>query len=160
MPRFLQRLYSSVVYGGTRRMRPYEEAILSYFRKNAPGDAAAVLDEQMEAFHFLKRAHDDRMVNLWFYSAESLPTFEGFPTLDGVDGQAELLRFRISAPDSGSVSGVITAYKGVLRSIEFRKSPTSLGSGTLEPHGFEISQVGKPVFDKPLAQEVDEREHG
>lgn len=152
--RAVRRLGSFLLYGGTRHWRDYELAVLDCLRSNLDQESAAVLSQQMAAFHYLKRAHSDRMVHLWFYDAVRLPRFEGFPVFNKIEDQCELLRFEIKARNGKRVRGVVTCFRGVLRTIEFKTSPTALENADVT-----VSSIASRVFALTLAEEVDASEH-
>lgn len=148
MRRWLTRLWNSLIYGGSTRLRSYEGAVLeALIASLGPSDAEAVR-AQVASLDHVKRLHRDRMVTFYFYQPKRLPRMEN---------RGEALHagaFRISG-GSISLTAVVFAHRGLLSSLEFTKAPAGLehAEAMVEP----VRTNGR---GRSLAAKIDRMEHG
>lgn len=145
--RKFQRLGTFLLYGGSTRIRGYEESILKRVQEelSAVEDRQA-LASQLESLDHLKRLHQDRMVTFYFYNRD------GLKRLGNVASDHRLMTFRVSI-DSIKMTVVVMTHLGLLSSLEFSKGPAVLRSADLR-----IERTWDP--SSSLVAEIDTAEHG
>lgn len=148
MKRWLTRFWNALIYGGSTRLRSYEEAILeALIAALGPSDGAAIR-AQLAALDHVKRLHGDRMVTFYFYQPKRLPRIEN-------RGEAlHLGAFRVSG-GSIALTAVVFAHRGLLSSLELTKPPAGL-----EHSEVGVETVGTNERAPSLATKLDRMEHG
>ena len=147
MKRWLTRIWNSLLYGGSTRLRSYEGAVLeALIASLGPTDAAA-LRAQLAGLDHVKRLHRDRMVTFYFYQPKRLPRIEN-------RGEAlHLGAFRISG-GSIALTAVVFAHRGLLSSLEFTKAPAGL-----EHVEVVVETIRAKERSPSLATRIDRTEH-
>lgn len=144
--RKLHRLGTFLLYGGSARIRRYEESVLARVQEELSAvEGRRALASQLESIDHLKRLHQNRMVTFYFYNKDHLKR------LGNVAPNHRLMTFRLSI-DSIKMTVVVMTHLGLLSSLEFSKDP-----GVLRSAEFRIE--GTQDFSNSLVPEIDIAEH-
>jgi len=142
------RLWTFMLYGGTRRLRDYEIKIINAVKMSMTKEDSETISIQIENLEHLKRLHDDRMVTFYFHGAERLPRLKNA-------GQEQKISKLTIEGNNKKINVVVVSHRGLMSSLEFNRSPTVLLGG-----GVSISAAkNRNVDDYNLASEIDAKEH-
>ena len=144
--KMLSYLWQRFLYGGERSLRPYEVQII-----NASFESESIsltVGEQLTQPWRIKRFHDDRVCDIYFYFPETVPRLSVPP-----DHQLAKLRLKNGRL---RVDCTVATCDGMIRSLRFSKPPKEVVSGD-----FEISVLSfGGSFDDKVAKGIDFEEHG
>lgn len=147
LKRRLIRIGTFLLYGGTTRIRRYEQAILTRLLEMLSEGDRRALTAQLDSLDHLKRLHDDRMVTFYFFERSKLPL------LGNTASALKLAAFRLIVGEPAIIAAVY-AHKGLLSSIEFSRSPKALTAP------LQVTLASQPEAAHSIAQDVDAKEHG
>lgn len=134
----LKRLLDWALYGGTKRLKPYETACLSLLLERLPSGARAILEEQLQRFDLIQRAVGGRL--MVFYFLHSSGGDRPLPRLS-VTGDENRVARLVVAPEGGggTVRVDVVLHRGLLSSLQFSRDPKVLGVSTLALKGIDVS---------------------
>jgi hypothetical protein len=136
--------------GTTRRLYPYEEAILAAVQEALTPAERDVLARQIAVHPLMQRSLGNRVVVFAFDRGRQ----EQIPLFDDRDDEHCLARVRLRSGPSRNVVLVVT-HRGRLSSLEFRRTLRHLDAGRLE-----VTDVALHVRETSVTAAVDRLEHG
>jgi hypothetical protein len=139
-----------LIRGKTRRLRPYEEAILAAVREKLSPAERDVLGRQLAVRPLTQRSFGGRMVLFAFDRRRQ----QQIPLFDERDDEHCLARVRFRSGSSRNVV-LIVIHHGHLSTLEFRRTLAHLDPGQIE-----ITDVALHVRELRVADAVDRLEHG
>lgn len=145
----LRRIWTWLIYGGSRVVRDYERVILDFVSSTLSSDDREALATQLANLDHLKRLHADRMVT--FYFPDSLRVKK----LSDINPERVMARLALKTQRT-VVKAKVVSHEGLLSSIEFAKSPTHLQGAEVQ-----LEALPKPRGKEwDLPSELDAEEHG
>ena len=147
MTRSLKKLGRFLVYGGFGGPKPYEAEMLRAVVAALSASDAQVLGRQIGAIERLQRWNEDRMVIVGFEDKDVLPV------LGNQETDHCLATLRLSG-DFGSIKAAVMTHRGILSSLEFRRSPRKM-----EGRPFSVELVELHATDLGASRAIDADEH-
>ena len=144
----LRRIGRRLVYGGTRRFRPYEALVLQHALPLLTAPDQEALRQQIAHVETIQRHLKDRMVAIFFGHAKAQ-----LPRLTTTSEEECCAQVRLKASRT-TVTASVILWDGLLRSIEFSRSPRGLDATT---EVLSAALGGRPT---KLAAAADRLEHG
>lgn len=148
MMRELRRVWSWLLYGGSRKLRDYDRGVLDYVSEQLTPRDRQALAAQLRNLDHLKRLHVDRMVTFYYVSPKTLPKLSN--TAPDND-----LAWLVLKADRKQVCVRVRSHRGLFFSLEFVQSPKDLKGKPVE-----ISPSRRRPKDRDLGPEIDALEHG
>ncbi len=145
----MKRLLVRLIYGGSSKLRPYEQACLDYWKDSLPAEAICILNRQLKRFDLIKRYSKGKLVVFYWsddWSFSSWPAEDLFPQHGE---EVRVARIKLSVFSGGKKRNLkveIVFHRGRLSSLEFN-APPKIGKGK-----FEV--IGLDKLADPLAVEV------
>ena len=146
----LRRLLDKLMYGGSARLRPYEEMCLKEAQAHVSGPAAAVFDEQVRAIQYVQRFSNEKLTVLFFLKKErEIQLFAnrapelrvGRLTIEGVSGK--------------KIRCHVVCHEGRLSTLEFSRPPRPELSAGARVAAVEILEDLLAVEETRPAREGD-----
>lgn len=139
-------LFGSLLFSGTRKLRPYETACVEAWREKLSPESASVLSRQLSRFNLIQRSPDGRLVTFFDTKDKSYATWssEDLFRLRSEEISAARVWLRSAEHHQSEIKADVVLHRGRLSSIEFNKAPQRLGTGV------QITKV-KPLID-PMGQ--------
>jgi hypothetical protein len=128
----VRAFFDHLLFGGTRKLRPYENACIEGWRETLSPEGAAVLSRQFLRFNLIQRSPDEKLVSFFDTRDKSYATWGSedlFPLrLEEISAARIWLR---STEKQGrpEIKADVVLHKGRLSSIEFNLAPQSLRTG-------------------------------
>ena len=144
---WLRRAGRVLLYGGSRRLRPYEVVAVEHAIALLSEADQAVLREQLAHLETVQRYFRDRLANLCLDAEAALPR------LSKRADDLCLAKVRFATP-AARLNAVLLSHQGLLRSVEFSKPPPGLGD---TPQVLSASLGGS---HRSAAHAADRLEHG
>ena len=145
----LSRL-GELVRGKTRRLRPYEEAILAAIRERLEPVERDILVRQIAVRPLTQRSNGGRMVLFAFDRGRQ----ERIPLFDNRDDAHCLARAHLRSGSSRNVV-LLMIHGGRLSSLEFRRTLRHLDTARLE-----VKDIALHAKETSVASAMDRLEHG
>jgi hypothetical protein len=139
-----------LIRGKTRRLRPYEEAILTAVRGKLDPVERDVLRRQIAVRPLTQRSLGGRMVLFVFDRGRK----EQIPLFDDRDDEHCLARVRFRSGSSRNVV-LVVIHRGRLSTLEFRRTLEHV-----DPMQLEVTDVALHVRETSVANAADRLEHG
>ena len=139
-----------LVRGKTRRLRPYEHAILAAIRERLEPSERDILSRQLAVLPLTQRSAGNRMVLFAFDKGRQ----ERIPLFDNRDDEHCLARVRLRSGASRNVA-LLMIHRGRLSSLEFRRTLQHMDTSQLE-----VQDVALHVRETSVADAADRLEHG
>jgi hypothetical protein len=146
--KMLSRL-GELVRGKTRRLRPYEEAILAAIQERLDPAERDVMRQQLVASPLTQRSLGNRMVLFAFDGGRQ----DRLPLFENRDDEHCLARVRFQSGSSRNVA-LLIIHRGRLSTLEFRRTLEHLDASRLE-----VKDVALHVSEKGVAEAADRLEH-
>lgn len=130
-----------------RSARPYEADVLAATVAALPVSDAEPLRRQVALVERLQRWNYDRMVIVGFEDRAAVPRLPN-EALDHC-----LARVRLTG-EFGSLRASVMTHRGILSSLEFRRSPRKLGG-----HQWVVEVTTTETADREMSGAIDAEEH-
>ena len=124
--------FDRFLFGGTRKLRPYESACLEGWRGKLSTEGASVLSRQLLRFNLIQRSPDGKLVTFFDTKDESYATWrsdELFPLRAEEISAARVWLRSTEEQGQPEIKADVVLHKGRLSSIEFNTAPHSLRTG-------------------------------
>jgi len=115
----LKRLLAHLIYGGTTRLRPYEQACVERLKALLPHDGVSLLEGQLSTVELIQRFSNDRLVLVHF--AES--SKGSVPLFPNRSEEFRAARVQLRPMSGGAVTADVVFHVGKLSSIEYSRAP-------------------------------------
>ena len=143
----MRAVLDRLLFGGTKRLRDYEEACVRALWLALPSNAQKTLEAQMTSIDLVQRAAHDKMVTVFFRRADP-PLY--------ANREDEFTIAVVSGKPPRSVRCSIVLHSGRLSSLEFSEPPRRLLAGcTPDDFSVEVNPVVQAESTVPHDPRVD-----